>query len=257
MNNPLKPWLKTAYIGHNVIKLDSIESTNNLAKDLLTKNPPNGTVIISKIQEKGKGQSDNCWVSPEGGLYYTCILKAKSDEKVTLITLACGVACCYAIADISRIQPELKWVNDIHVKGKKLGGILVESRVRGKNIHLITGIGINVNTKLQDLPENLQDTSTSMVNETGQEYDLDQLAALLSNQIEIYFEMYKAKNYKLIRSLWLKNSRHFAKRIRFPVPEGTAEGIFIDINDYGELIVQAFDGKQYALSSSNNLVYLD
>jgi BirA family biotin operon repressor/biotin-[acetyl-CoA-carboxylase] ligase len=97
MNNPMKEWLSTSYVGQNTIVLDSLESTNDYAKDLLTENPPNGTVILTKTQTKGRGQKTNVWASPEGGLYYSCILNAQQDDKLTMITLICGIACHDAI----------------------------------------------------------------------------------------------------------------------------------------------------------------
>lgn len=257
MGNPLKRWLQTRYIGQNAVILDEIVSTNYFAKELLSKNPKNGTVIIAKKQTGGRGQRSNVWISPEGGLYYSCIINAKAEEKITLITLACGLAVSDTVNEIASVKSTVKWVNDVLIGGKKVAGILLESRLRADKATLIIGIGLNVNSSAKDLPLELQSSSTTLMDETSRQYDINKVAAILSNNIEKYLELYSAGNFKLLKSILLQKSETFGKTITVNEPNRKVEGVVIDINDNGELMLQSFDGKIYCFSSNLNIVYKD
>jgi len=245
------------YVANHVIYLDEINSTNDYAKSLLNSNPANGTGIIAKKQTNGRGQQDHNWSSPEGGLYYTCILNTNLIQNITMITLACGLACHDAIVELTGLNTYLKWVNDIMVNKKKLGGILVESRVRGDNTKLIIGIGINVNNKLTDLPNNLKNITTTLFEETLNYYYIQDFVRILSDKIEEYFELYKSENYKLIKLKWLQHSNILGKIVKTAYNGYKREGIVIDIEDSGALIVQEFNGNIHYIINSSEIIQIN
>lgn len=254
--NPLTPWLDNEFIGHNTIILNDVESTNDYAKQLLSKNPPNGTVIISKTQNKGRGQKTNSWASPVGGLYYSCILELNIHERLTMLTLAFGAACHEAIDELTMLNTNLKWINDIEYNNKKLAGVLLESKARSEKATVIVGVGINVNTNLESLPPELREQSTSLQQITSKQFNILQLGALVSNYLEEYLHTFEDENYNLIKSLWIQKSKTLGRRIQFGPQAQRLEGVVIDINTYGALIVQGTDGKQYKLTSNVGVVYL-
>lgn len=256
MDNPLKYWLQTDFIAQNTIVLGDIDSTNDFARQLIATNPPTGTVIISRTQTKGRGQKHNIWASPDGGLYYSCILHSNNHENLTMMTLACGIACRETISELSNLNSTLKWINDLEFKNKKLGGILLESRIRSNNVALVTGIGINVNTPLDALPQELKESTTSLLIETGTTYDIYRVAAVLSNHLEKYFKMFEEKNFKMIKSLWLKYTSTLGKTAIFNTPGGQKRGLVIDINEQGALIIQSLDGNQYTLADNTGVSYI-
>ncbi len=153
-----KKSLETDYIGKNIIYLKKTDSTNNFASKLIKKrsdlknSPLEGTVVLAETQGKGKGRLERVWISPEGGLWFTIILKTGLEEKnlpeVTLIA-------AYSIADALNteygIKVIIKWPNDIYYERLKLGGILTEVEKINSDIYLIIGIGINVNLDTEDL----------------------------------------------------------------------------------------------------------
>jgi BirA family biotin operon repressor/biotin-[acetyl-CoA-carboxylase] ligase len=257
MTNKLDQWLETKTIARNLILLDNVDSTNSYAKNLLNGGIADGTVIIAKTQTSGRGQQANSWCSPDGGLYYSCIIENPQGEYLTLMTLACGIACQEAILDLTGLSVRLKWVNDIIIDSKKLGGILLETRSRGNKTWLIAGIGINVNLDPESLSPEVSKLSTSLKYLTGKEFDLYHLAAILSNKLEKYLCIFNDRNYKLIKSLWLKNSITFARKIRFNYQNQKIEGIVIDINEMGELIIQDYSGNQHTINSNREIEYLD
>ena len=254
--NPLTTWLDNEFIGHNAIILNDVESTNDYAKQLLSTNPPNGTVIISKMQNNGRGQKANSWVSPVGGLYYSCILNLNIHERLTMLTLACGAACHEAIDELTTLNANLKWINDIEFNNKKVAGILLESKARADKATVIIGVGINVNTNLEELPPEIREKTTSLQKETSKQFNILQLAALVSNYLEEYLHTFEDENYNLIKSLWIQKSRTLGRRIQFGPEDQRLEGVVIDINTYGALIVQGIGTKQYKLTSNVGVVYL-
>jgi len=154
--------LDTSFIGRNIIYFEELDSTNSFAakvikdkKSIEATNILNGTVIIAETQTEGKGRFGRKWISPPGGLWFSIILQPETGldvfSKITLL----GAAVLVEIIADDYLSPEerrflyVKWPNDIYYKDKKLAGILAESeKVDNKN-YLITGIGINVNCKIE------------------------------------------------------------------------------------------------------------
>ncbi|NQT66726.1 MAG: biotin--[acetyl-CoA-carboxylase] ligase [Actinobacteria bacterium] len=152
-----KKSLETDYIGKNIIYLKKVDSTNNFASNLIinkeeSQKSLNGAVVLAETQKKGKGRLERVWISPEGGLWFTIILKTTLEEKnlpeVTLIA-------AYSIATVLNteysIKAIIKWPNDIYYEKLKLGGILTEVEKIDSSIYLIIGIGINANLDTEDL----------------------------------------------------------------------------------------------------------
>ena len=154
MSDLLLPWeitenLKTKFIGKRVYYFDSIDSTQNFALKIASKDNENGTVIISKKQTGGKGRMKRKWVSPVGGIWMSVIIHPDFDiSNTTLVPIATSLALCKAIEKATKIKPELKWPNDITIKGKKVAGILVDTSIESNKIEsLILGVGINFKIK--------------------------------------------------------------------------------------------------------------
>lgn len=252
----LEKWLTTTTIARKVILVDELDSTNNYAKSLLAENKlEHGTVIIAKRQTGGRGQKDHNWESPEGGLYYTCVVNSKTASRITMLTLAAGLACHESVKQLTGLNTRLKWVNDILYNNKKIGGLLLESKIRGESTHLVLGVGLNVNNKTGELSENLHSESTSIIDEYGQQLDLYQLAAVLSNNIEYFLNLYDNHNDKLIKSLWIKNSDTIGRNISFGIDSGRKNGLVLGINEFGALIVQTVEGEMFSLVDNEGIVY--
>ena len=129
---------------------EQVDSTMDEAKRLIECGDiKDNAVIVANYQTKGRGTHGREWDSPSGaGIYLSVVNLPKKNEffeTTTLYTLACGIACVESVYEVCKIKPSLKPINDIYFDGKKLGGILVESKLYESGISsLITGIGINV-----------------------------------------------------------------------------------------------------------------
>jgi Biotin-(acetyl-CoA carboxylase) ligase len=103
-----------------------------------------GTIIVAGKQTDGKGRSGRRWESPKGGIWFSIILQPKFDISITtLFPIASSLALSIAIEKIFKISPELKWPNDLTIKGKKLAGMLVDVSLESNKIEsLVLGVGI-------------------------------------------------------------------------------------------------------------------
>jgi len=172
-----------------VICLDEVDSTNDYLKKEAQKGAPDGTIVLSDCQLKGKGRMGRSFQSPKGvGLYISLLMRPDSlPENIVEITAWTAVAVCRAIERSCGFEPEIKWVNDIVSNGKKLCGILTEMAVEGESAHIqyvIPGIGININEVENDFPDELKKTATSIFMETGTRVKRAELAAALIEELD-------------------------------------------------------------------------
>lgn len=151
-----KKSLETDYIGKNIIYLKNVDSTNNFASNLIINKEEshkslNGTVVLAETQKKGKGRLERVWISPEGGLWFTIILKTGIEEKnLPEVTLIAAYSITAVLNTEYNIKAIIKWPNDIYYERLKLGGILTEVEKINSDIYLIIGIGINANLNTED-----------------------------------------------------------------------------------------------------------
>ena len=169
-----------------IVVLESVDSTNNYAKKLAASGAPEGTCVISERQTAGRGRRGRGFVSEEGGLYFSCILRPHAAPQQLLhLTAMAAVAVLDAIEAVTGIQPQVKWPNDPVLGGKKVCGILTElSLVAESNEteYVVVGIGINCNR--QSFPPELSEIATSLREQTGDTIDRSALAAALARSLE-------------------------------------------------------------------------
>ena len=136
----LLPWeitsgLETKTLGQQAYYLNSIDSTQNQALKMANDSKNDGVIIIAEKQTGGKGRSGRKWISPKGGIWFSIILHPKFDiANTTLFPIASSLALAYAIEKTCKISTELKWPNDLTIKGKKLAGILVDASFESNKI---------------------------------------------------------------------------------------------------------------------------
>jgi len=145
-----------------VIYYPSVDSTNNQAKRLISGGNSNTLLIVSDEQTNGRGRQGKSFYSPaKSGIYMSFVFHPMADfSSVIASTTAASVAVCRAIEKLTDLTPEIKWVNDIYIGGKKVCGILCEaiSDTKTQKIcSVIIGIGVNISTA--DFPEDIENAS--------------------------------------------------------------------------------------------------
>ncbi len=246
---------KTKFTGKRILCFEETDSTNLEAFRLINEgSAKHGDVITAKTQTSGKGQFSRSWISREGGLYMSIILCSKADENLNLITFAAGLACIDALKRFTDVAFELKWVNDIIYQGKKLGGILTQSITRGNISTIVCGIGINVNSKVNDI-EDENNKAASLIDITGKKTDLSLLTAAVCEFFEYYFDEFQ-KNPEKIVEKWMQNSKFLNKKVLFEDKGLKIQGIIKGLNNKGHLILSS-GGQEHILTSSKSLKVLD
>jgi len=237
----------------NFVVFNEISSTNLKAKELAQKNAGEGTIVISKIQKKGRGRFTRTWESPSGGLYFSIILRPECEpDKTTLLPLIGALSVCKTVSSIIDLDVKIKWPNDVLIDGKKVCGILLESESgKDKLKFVILGIGINLNTDMSSLSEELHRFSTSISNEIGINLDYyDFLKKLLVNLVK-YYTMFAEGKFEMIVNEWKNNSDTIGRKLIIDMSTEKINATAIDVDSSGFLIVKTEDGEVKKINSGD------
>ena len=165
-------------------------STNSDALDWAAQGAPQGAVVVAEQQTAGRGRWGRTWSSePDRALMFSIVLRPQVGlRSAGLITTALGVGCVTGIERATGLRPHLKWPNDVTHGGRKLAGILVESRVTAEGIEAaVGGVGLNVAYREHEFPEEIADRATSIAIESGAEASRPQiLSAILDSFSTVY-----------------------------------------------------------------------
>jgi len=166
--------LATRRLGRPLHVHGDVGSTNDLALDLLQSGAPHGTTVVADRQTAGRGQRGRAWHSPAGlGLYVSSVLRGdRPVASPTLVVAAVGLGLAEGLERVTGVRIEIKWPNDLWCDGRKVSGILVESRgYRPEAPAFVAGMGINVNHGEDDFPPELRAVATSLAIRTGRRLD--------------------------------------------------------------------------------------
>jgi len=232
----LERLLETKIIGKKILFFEEVDSTNNKAKQIALEENE-GTVVISEMQTSGRGRRGREWYSPKGGVYVSFVLKPNvSPEKASQLTLVSSLALVKTLNSMdNNLNAKIKWPNDILISGKKISGILTELSADVEKInYIVVGVGINLNTEKEILPEN----GTSLKIEMKEEVSIKLfLKSFLEHYDSIYQEYINGK-IDLIIERWKNNSDTLGKKVKIIGINETFEGLAKDIDENGALILQ-------------------
>lgn len=173
-------------IGTRIFRVDSILSSNT---ELLqnTERYSHGDVLIARQQTGGRGRYGRKWVSEEGGLYMSFLLKAiGSPREVPPLSLLAALAVLRVLQRRCNADYTIKWPNDVYAGERKICGILPETRVMGEETHAVIGIGVNVNNKIPR-DASLRNPAVSLRELRGKDTDIDTFADDLIRQTDAFF----------------------------------------------------------------------
>ena len=248
----LLPWevssgLKTKWVGHRVYYFDSTDSTQNQALKLAKESESDGTVVIAGKQTGGKGRDGRKWISPPGGIWISVIIKPKLDiSKITLFPIASSLALAFSIEKIFEINPELKWPNDITLKGKKLAGMIVDASIESNRIEsLVLGVGINFDVDSKEIEKLLKETANfygvASLSKNTKTIKPVQLAQSFLLELEKIYDLLDKGKIKKIISEWTKRSSTIGKKIEVNTINGRKTGTAIKIDEEGGLWISSRD----------------
>ena len=248
----LKPLLRGTIFSalHHFYK---IGSTNTAAMAAAAEGAPEGSVYLAEEQTAGRGRGSNTWQSPQSiGIYCSVILRPTlPPSEVLVLSLAAGLAVQSAIREIdSRVQPDLKWPNDVLIDGKKVCGILTEMNAEATRVrYIVVGIGINVNQA--SFPKELSATSLRLA--TGSEWSRVEVAAALLKSLDREYRNLMedpGARQSILRRFAENSSWVRGKEVRIEENGADFEGTTEGLDDRGFLQVRTPSGLQTVLSGT-------
>ncbi len=172
--------------GKKVYHYHSLSSTMEKGRELAVKEEPEGTVVVAETQTRGRGRWGKAWFSPEGGLYFSLILRPRK-RLIKPIPILAGLSLKRVIKKVAGLSSRMKLPNDILINGRKVAGILLEKR----DAFLLLGIGVNTNIREEQLTE-LSGTSLSHL--TGKRINNKKLlSTFLQDFEESYVDNFRKK----------------------------------------------------------------
>jgi len=184
----IKANLGTKRIGRKIIVFSSTSSTNDVAAEYAKNKINDGLVVLAEEQTKGRGRAGNKWITARADSIICSIGLSDCNLNPELLSLACAVAVAEAIGRCAKSRAKIKWPNDIILNGKKIAGILAESKSSKKRIACIIGIGINCHQSIESFPPELRQTATSIDIESGTICDRNSLTKRLLTSFDHWLE---------------------------------------------------------------------
>lgn len=225
-----------------VISLESVDSTNNYAANLIKLSPPpEGTVITAQFQTEGRGQRYASWESNEGdNLLCSFILYPhflRSEDNFFLIQIV-ALALHNTLENHLKTDVFIKWPNDIVVKNKKIAGVLLETAwSEGRMSHAIIGIGLNLNQKEFDSKK-----AISVRNITGAIWDRGECLEKLSSELEKYYLKLKSGRYSEIASSYREHLFMLDSRASYNTGNNEFSAVCRGVDSTGKLRLEHEDG---------------
>ena len=235
---------------NKIICLESVDSTNAYLRRSADE-LPHGTVVLADAQTAGRGRLGRSFASLAGkGIYLSVLLRPDCDPvRCASLTPAAAVAVCRAVKRICGVEPEIKWVNDLFLGGKKICGILCESEVsEGKLSYVVVGIGLNVSERREDFPPELRETAGSLYTETGAAPERGRLALAIVEELEKLYALWLSDESACLAD-YRRLCRVPGKRVRIITPSGETEALAEGISDDFGLCVQYDNGERKTLHS--------
>jgi BirA family biotin operon repressor/biotin-[acetyl-CoA-carboxylase] ligase len=243
--------LTTARLGRVHEHHASLASTNDRALTWLSESAPDGALVTADAQTAGRGRLDRRWSSPPGrDLYASVIVRpGVAPAGFGAVSLAVAVGLREGLLSLfgERLSDKLalKWPNDLLLDGRKLAGILCESRWRAREVELVIGFGINVHRERDEFEPDLRARATSLALELAPEHRRGRaaiLAAVLA-QLEHNLERFFAGGFAAIRSRYEPHCLVIGKTIEVAEPSGRGfMAIAESLDDDGALRVRPREG---------------
>ena len=237
----IKANLKTKRIGKKILVYNSTSSTNDIAAEYAKDKNNDGLVVFAEEQTAGRGRTGNKWFSRRSDSILCSIALINSTLKAEMLSLTCAVAAAEAIGRPANSEAKIKWPNDILLAGKKVAGILLESKPSGTGNIYIIGIGINCHQTKDSFPPELQSTATSIDIETRTVRDRISLARRLLISIDHWLEAAQ-NNPGNVTDRWSELSVQLGHRIKLLYNGRKFTGNCIGIDPERGLVLQLDTG---------------
>jgi BirA family biotin operon repressor/biotin-[acetyl-CoA-carboxylase] ligase len=245
--------LRSTGVGADVRYIERTASTMDDARLGADEGGGCGTAYVGGEQTAGRGRQGRSWVSAaSAGLYVTYHLCVPDAEHAPVLGIAGALAASDAIRAASGVATQLKWPNDVLHDGRKLCGVLAESRVSevpGRGLDVFLGIGINIRAS-GSLPPEVAAIATSIEDGGASPPDTETLLAALSDALDGYARTARTEPGVVVGE-WRERLTTLGQRIRLNTPSGVVEGDAVDVTSRGELVLRLGDGTRQSFAAGD------
>jgi BirA family biotin operon repressor/biotin-[acetyl-CoA-carboxylase] ligase len=221
------------------VRLATVDSTQSEIFRLAEAGAADGTVVVADTQRSGRGRRGRGWhdVPGESVLVSLLVRSRLAAAALPQLSFVAAVAVAEALETTTRLTPRLKWPNDVLVRGRKVAGILLESRSGGAEGPVVV-IGVGINLAQRAFPEELADRATSVLLETGRAPERDAVLEALLESFERWRGRLERDGFAAVRDAWRARTETLGRRVRVEGISGTA----VDIGEDGALLVEVDEG---------------
>jgi len=237
----IKANLKTKRIGGKILVYNRTSSTQTIAHRYAKNKGNDGLVIFAEEQTAGRGRANNKWHSSRSDSVLCSIVLNENKLNAEMLSLTCAVAVAEAIGKSAKGEAKIKWPNDIILNGKKVAGILLESKTDNDGNTCVIGIGINCHQTKESFPSGLQSIATSIDIESHSTCDRIWLAKRLLTSMEHWLEVATQTNENVIDQ-WRSLSIQLGHRVKLIYNGREFAGNCIGIDPQKGLILQLDTG---------------
>ncbi len=233
-------------IGREIQVFRETTSTSDVIDKLARDGVAEGAVVFAEAQTKGRGRLGRRWVSPRGlGLWLSVLLRPTCrPQETTQLTVAGAVAVARAVRRQTGLKPEVKWPNDLLLRGRKFAGILTElSGEQDRVRHAVLGIGVDVNLPAGDLPPELRRQSTSLRMELGRLVPRAELAVGLLRELNVAYQQLRAGEFAKLADEWEASCTTLGREIEVVAGERRLKGRAESLDADGSLLVRTKYGR--------------
>jgi BirA family biotin operon repressor/biotin-[acetyl-CoA-carboxylase] ligase len=238
--------LKDSIFSQSLVFHEILDSTNTLAKKMAGEGAPEGTVVFSEVQTRGRGRMDRQWISPGYvNLMFSVILRPDfSPERIFDLTVILSLATLEEIKTRCGCQPVIKWPNDLYLGDKKLAGILSEFSLGNKGVEFVVlGQGLNVNWHPGSDDPGMR-PSTSLYAETGKKVDRNELLAGILKRLDPYYQKVLLGDISDFYKRWNHHSAILGREIEIVSAGRVEKGRALRIDQRGALIIRDNQGQE-------------
>ncbi len=232
-------------VGRDIRVFQQTTSTNDVIEKLARDGVKEGVVVFAESQTTGRGRMGRKWMSPAGkGLWFSLLLRPDlRPQQATQLTVASAVALHQAILRTTGLSPEIKWPNDLLLRGRKVAGILTEMHAELDQItHLILGIGIDVNLSSADFPADLRRTATSLKVELGKPVPRPELAVAVLIAMDAAYARVLCGDFAALATEWEAHCSTVGAQVAIRAGERVIRGRAESLSEDGALLVRTEHG---------------
>ena len=236
----------TRVVGREIQVFETTTSTNDLVSRLAQNASKEGAVVFAESQTQGRGRLGRLWISPaRKGLWFSVLLRPNlTPQSATQLTVAAATALVRAIDSQTGLAPEIKWPNDILIKGKKVAGILTELTAELDHVKdVILGIGIDVNLEPHEFPPELRDCATSLRIAVGEKVDRSALAVAVLRELDRIYHLVQSRQFESVAEEWQRRCNTLGRTVSIRMGDRVIRGRAESLDTDGALLIRGAYGR--------------